>query len=363
MTKIAGLTYVDEFTFPTEQGFTGSAGKHNVRGYYRGGRVKDPVKAAAQKKRAPGPGAAHGGYLGDSKKGMPKGVKARGGKMEYAEGGEVGVTTPRRGKSMPQQARQTRAAKKSAKKAHGGEMSTHDKLRKEGEAMGYAYGGQVKNTSSEFVQKSMGQDSMDHANYPPGHPASARDKESGPRKKLRPRFKGGGNVHQVRDMPAKRRAKSGKGMPKGVKARGGLAEYAGGGYGKGGKKSGKPGYKEGGTARLDPSIVPGTGAAELGARALLEHERQTSNVADAARADAMRAMQTTPVEQDVPPEPAAVATPKPKRKPAPGSERGKRQHYGLQFKKSVINPDVVGAAVGGPVTAAKGGRKKSRKMR
>lgn len=67
------------------------------------------------------------------------------------------------------------------------------------------------------------------ANYPPGHAASARDKESGPRKKLRPRFNYGGKVHQVRDMPAKRRTKSAKGMPKGVKRRGGLARYAEGG--------------------------------------------------------------------------------------------------------------------------------------
>ena len=245
MAKIAGLTYVDEFTFPTEQGFTGSAGKENVRGYYRGGRVKDPVKAAAQKKRAPGPGAARGGYLGDSKKGMPKGVKARGGKMEYAEGGEVGVTTPRRGKSMPQQGKQKKYAAKSAAKNRGGMMdyaeggSVHDKLKAEGAKMGYAYGGTVKNTSAEFVQTSGKQATMDNANYPPGHPASERDKESGPRKKLRPRFKKGGGVRQVRDASMARRKASGKGMPKGVKARGGLAKYAAGGYAEGGVKKGE----------------------------------------------------------------------------------------------------------------------------
>jgi hypothetical protein len=284
---------------------------------------------------------------------------------------------------MPQQGKQKKYAAKSAAKNRGGKMeyaeggSVHDKLKAEGAAMGYAYGGQVKNTSSEFVQKSMSQDSMDHANYPPGHPASQRDKESGPRKKLRPRFKGGGGVHQVRDMPAKRRGASKKGMPKNVKGRGGLAAYAGGGYGKGGgKKSGKPGYETGGTVRPDPSIVPGTGAAEKGARAMLEHERRTSSVADAARADAMRAMKSTPVKQDVGTTTfgalskgeldvasEAVTETKPKKKAAPGSERGKRQHYGLQFKEPVIHGSAMEAAVGGPVTAAKGGRKKSRKMR
>ena len=239
MVKIAGLTYVDEFTFPTEQGFTGSAGKENVRGYYRGGRVKkDPVKAAAQKPRAPGPGASHGGYLGDSKKGMPKGVKAR--------GGTVGVTTPRRGKSMPQQGEQEHYAAKSAKKGHGGKMeyneggSVHDKLKAEGAKMGYAYGGQVKNTSAEFVQTRSKQDTMDHANFPVVNEASQRDKESGPRKERRPRFNYGGKVRQVRAAPEKRRKASGKGMPKGVKARGGLAAYAGGGaieiLGKGGAR-------------------------------------------------------------------------------------------------------------------------------
>lgn len=259
MTKIAGLQYVSEFSFPTEQGFTGSAGKENVRGYYRGGRVKkDPVKAAAQKPRAPGPGAAKGGYMGGgdvspdhtkgkgkSKKGMPKNVKARGGKMKYADGGTVGVTTPRRGKSMPQQGEQEHYAAKSAAKGHGGMMdyaeggSVHDKLKAEGAKMGYAYGGTVKNTSAEFVQTSGKQATMDNANFPPGHPSSARDQESGPRKKLRPKFKKGGGVRQVRDASMSRRKASKKGMPSGVKNRGGLMEYAAGGYAAGGVKKGQ----------------------------------------------------------------------------------------------------------------------------
>jgi len=181
-----GLEYVDEFKFPADQGFTGSAGKQPVKGYMRGGHVK--------KYDDPGP--------------LPKNVKARGGKI-----------------------------------------STHDKLVKEGGKMGYAYGGRVteSDTSGEFVQTRGKQTTMDNANYPPGSPSNQRDKESGPRKKLRPRFKHGGGVHHVRDVGAmkgghmksgnyseyagSRRKASKKGMPKGVKARGGLARYAEGGNG------------------------------------------------------------------------------------------------------------------------------------
>ncbi|MCH8239746.1 MAG: enoyl-CoA hydratase/isomerase family protein, partial [Proteobacteria bacterium] len=129
---------------------------------------------------------------------------------------------------------------RSTKRAAGGKVSVHDKLVSEGEKMGYAYGGQVKNTSAEFVQTRSKQDTMDHANFPVVNEASQRDKESGPRKERRPRFNYGGKVRQVRAAPEKRRKASGNGMPKGVKARGGLAAYAGGGaieiLGKGGAR-------------------------------------------------------------------------------------------------------------------------------
>ena len=140
-----GLEYVDEFKFPEDQGFTGSAGRQSVKGYMRGGQVK-----ANQK--------------------MPKNVKA-----------------------------------------HGGEVSMHDKLVSEGEKMGYAYGGRVteSDTSGEFVQTRGKQATMDNANYPPGSPSSQRDKESGPTKKLRPRFKHGGGVRHVRGISP--RARRGKG--------------------------------------------------------------------------------------------------------------------------------------------------------
>lgn len=43
----AGLTYVKDFSFPAAQGFSGSAGRNEVRGYMRGGAVKKaPVKKA-----------------------------------------------------------------------------------------------------------------------------------------------------------------------------------------------------------------------------------------------------------------------------------------------------------------------------
>lgn len=40
VTTPAGLTYVKDFSFPAAQGFSGSAGTHQVRGYQRGGAVK-----------------------------------------------------------------------------------------------------------------------------------------------------------------------------------------------------------------------------------------------------------------------------------------------------------------------------------
>ncbi len=47
VTTPAGLTYVKDFSFPAAQGFSGSAGSHQVRGYQRGGAVKKaPVKKA-----------------------------------------------------------------------------------------------------------------------------------------------------------------------------------------------------------------------------------------------------------------------------------------------------------------------------
>lgn len=63
MNKNVGLTYVKDFTFPSEQGFTGSAGVHKVRGYMRGGSVK--------------------------KNSMHGKLTSEGSKMGYAYGGQV----------------------------------------------------------------------------------------------------------------------------------------------------------------------------------------------------------------------------------------------------------------------------------
>ncbi len=162
MTKIAGLTYVNEFTFSKEQGFTGSAGVHSVKGYQRGGRVSKASPVAA------------------------------------AEGGSI-----------------------------------HAQLRTEGAKLGYSYGGKVKNTSSEFVAKKGPMPSMDSATDP-GRPANQAEKETGGRKRTLPGLMKGGGVHAVRSRPMKKskgtRKGSKKGMPKNVKAQGGLASYMGGGH-------------------------------------------------------------------------------------------------------------------------------------
>jgi len=177
MGKNVGLTYVKDFSFPAEQGFSGSAGVHQVRGYQRGGRVKKD--------------------------------------------------------------------------------SMHGKLTREGEKMGFAYGGQVKNTSSEFVAKRGKQKTMDHGVQPAQEGRNQQEVEAGGNKRLKPGYKKGGTikkkkdgVHRVRELVSKdmtkklkrlkgsmsegdrahmRRIMSGKKMPKNVKAKGGLAKYAGGG--------------------------------------------------------------------------------------------------------------------------------------
>lgn len=313
MKKNVGLTYVDSFSFPPEQGFTGSAGKSSVKGYMRGGRVqktkaektrvpaienypsehisknppkkarvKDTVKAAAQKKRAPGPGAAGGGYANDM----------------------------------------------------------HAKLKAEGGKMGYKYGGSVSNTSAEFVQKKGAQDPMDHGTYAKGAYANEAEKEAGGRKKVRPKFEEGGlakyaeggsigettkkrikgrkkrvgkTMAQV--MAAQRKAmglppKKSKKMPKNVKARGGKMEYA-----------------EGGNVGTPPSTgMLGKGAARRNVQAMREREGRVRATVDKALSQSR--MTRNPAAPAPPPRAAA----KPKPKTAPGAQRGKRPHYGMPFK-------------------------------
>jgi len=370
MTKNVGLTYVKDFEFPAEQGFTGSAGKNSVRGYYRGGPVKkDPVKAAAQKPRAPGPGASHGGQVletargtGGVKKararrkssgaGMPKNVKAR--------GGEVGVTT-KQSKDMPQKASQKKYAAKSAAKNRGGKMeyneggSVHDKLKAEGAKMGYAYGGTVKNTSAEFVEKRSKQDTMDNANYPSKPKSNQRDVESGTKKKLRPRFKKGGGVHHVRDISTLKASK--KGMPKGVKAHGGLAKYAAGGYAAGGTKKGQ----EAGSGialtlgRIQEQIAETEDLLQESAAASKLMTKPSAAVSQSATRPSLADdpdLQVTPS--------TANEAAKARSRSEPSIEQtGVGEDKEPTFGRPMRPVMHVEARTGGPVSAAKGGRKKS----
>lgn len=204
MNKNVGLTYVKDFSFPAEQGFTGSAGVHKVKGYMRGGHVKK---------------------------------MAEGGKF-----GKPGDKYPNKG------AKQTMPANV---KSHGG--SVHDRLKHEGGEMGYKYGGQVKNTSAEFVEKHGKQDTMDHGVQPAQTGRNQQEVEAGGNKRLKPGYKKGGTAKKKKDgvrrvralmskdvtktlkglkgsmSDAERRYMSKKGMPKNVKAKGGLMEYAVGG--------------------------------------------------------------------------------------------------------------------------------------
>jgi len=81
MGKNVGLTYVKDFSFPAEQGFTGSAGVHKVRGYMRGGHVKSKAH-----QKMPKNVKAKGGTVHDQ-------LKNEGAKMGYAYGGTVKKTS------------------------------------------------------------------------------------------------------------------------------------------------------------------------------------------------------------------------------------------------------------------------------
>ena len=228
MNKNVGLTYVKDFEFPAEQGFTGSAGVHHVKGYRRGGRVKTTGTAYASKADKK---MGEGGYYGKpgdkyakskAKQKMPKNVKMKGGEVHANMGGSVGLG--RMGGMGQDREISVDDVKISVPKKHGGKMSTHDKLYHEGGKMGYKYGGQVKNTSAEFKQTRGKQDTMDTGNQPARRGRNQAEIEAGGTKRLKPGLKKGGKVKRYMKGGVHRTR-----MPKNVKAHGGLMEYAAGG--------------------------------------------------------------------------------------------------------------------------------------
>lgn len=194
MGKNMGLTYVKDFSFPAEQGFTGSAGVHKVRGYMRGGHVKQPVgKGGARQK-------------------MPKNVKAKGGEVKAQMGGFMG---PEREISVDD-------VTISVPKMKGGKMSMHDKLYKEGGKMGYAYGGQVKpsDTSAQFKMTKGKQKTMDHGVQPAQKGRNEAEVEAGGNKRLKAGYQEGGGVHRTRyakgGTAKKKKSEGQKGVYKGM---------------------------------------------------------------------------------------------------------------------------------------------------
>ena len=221
MGKNVGLTYVKDFTFPAEQGFTGSvsSGVHQVKGYQRGGRVKKMAAGGYYGKPGDKYPTLKSGPQGKQGNKVPANVKKHGGPVKKQMGGYMG----------PEREIAVDDVKITVPKKHGGKMSTHDKLYHEGGKMGYAYGGQVKpsDTSAEFKQTRGKQDTMDTGNQPARRGRNQAEIEAGGTKRLKPGLKKGGymkgGVHKVR-ASAHRKA-SGRGMPKNVKAHGGLMEY------------------------------------------------------------------------------------------------------------------------------------------
>jgi hypothetical protein len=223
MTKNVGLTYVKDFTFPSEQGFTGSAGKESVKSYQRGGRVKKMAEGGYYGKPGDKYPKLKSGPAG-KRAAMPKNVKGKGGPVKKQLGGFMG----------PEREIAVDDVKITVPKMKGG--SVHDKLKHEGAKMGYAYGGQVKesDTSGEFKQKRGKQNTMDHGVQPAQKGRNQAEIEAGGNKRLKAGYMKGGGVHRVRGQVSSREANalrraSKKGMPKNVKAHGGLARYAAGG--------------------------------------------------------------------------------------------------------------------------------------
>jgi hypothetical protein len=163
------------------------------------------------------------------------------------------------------------------KAADGGYMEggMHDKLYNEGGKMGYMRGGQVKNTSSEFVQKAGPQASMDEGVQPARRGRTQADVEAGGTKRLKPRLSHGGKVkrHGVHRV----RPRSEKKMPKDVKARGGLMEYA-----------------EGGSVSPPSVGMLGKGAAANAARATRAREELTRSTVNEALAGQRQSQQASP---------------------------------------------------------------------
>ena len=200
-----GLRYVTDFEFPADQGFSGSAGRSEVKGYMRGGSVKGRNKPNTRKKLAKGTTrAAMGGSIGDAP-GQQK--------MGFQDGkeidvGTIGVTV--RAKGGPVGKGGARQKMPRNVKAKGG--SVHDKLMSHGKKMGFKQGGyaEAKDTSAEFRAKRGKQDTMDTGNQPArrgGNARSQQDRESGGTGRLRPGLKKGGRAKKY--------------------GRGGLAEAAG----------------------------------------------------------------------------------------------------------------------------------------
>lgn len=228
MKRNVGLTYVKDFSFPAEQGFTGSTGK--AKGYKRGGAVKKMPCGGAVKK-------------------MPRNVKHRGGEVRANMGGFMG----------PEREIQVDDVTITTPRAKGGYMKggMHDKLKKAGAEMGYMYGGAVKNTSAQFKMKRGKQKTMDHGVQPARRGRNQAEIEAGGTKRLKPGLSHGGHIKGRADSgggaladaaltrakrvlkgrtklkaPERARAASAKGMPKNVKSHGGAVRKPYSGYNK-----------------------------------------------------------------------------------------------------------------------------------
>ena len=163
MKKNVGLTYVEDFSFPAEQGFTGSTGK--AKGYKRGGAVKKAKGGPVKKNMGGSVGLGQMGGMGQERE---------------IQVDDVTITTPR---------------------ARGG--SVHDKLVRHGGKMGFMHGGQVK-ASPQFKTKRGKQKTMDTGTQPARRGRNQAEIEAGGTKRMLPGLKKGGCIKKARGGSVKK---------------------------------------------------------------------------------------------------------------------------------------------------------------
>lgn len=172
------IKYVDNFEFPREAGFTGSAESSRPH-FKKGGAVHKSGRAGMPKNVMKEGGHAHHGKMHDDPGPLPRKVKKTGGHARKMEHGGM----------------------------YGKGGSTHDKLMKAGGEMGFKAGGYAA------------MDDMDHANLQRKKSLASdqRSKEFGDQPPVKPGMKKGGAKKETGAHRTETEKRVGKKLPKGAR--------------------------------------------------------------------------------------------------------------------------------------------------